>query len=290
MDTPPPQHYQQQQQVHAGPDQEVVEVKQLLQQALGSSGLLNHVKASPPPFPLPSLLFLVRHQIITHHWTSTPPKPQKALLVAGVHLATDGIRDGQRAEASIADLRLLHPNQKALAVAETEEGRLALGLVADLLESLGLRQSLSVFLPEANLDDGRASGGEQQQQQQPSQWKSQRQAQAAALGLDVDAGSEDSLILQFVRRQVRQQRLRTETERKEEGEGGEGERGEEEGGGEGEASPAVGEQEEPLVVVQQEAEKEGDEEDEGEVEEAIAYEEEEGEGGSRYVLGWVGEA
>lgn len=202
------------------------------------------------------------------------------MLVAGVHLATDGIREGQRPEASVADLRLLHPNQRALVVAETEEGRLALGLVADLLESLGLRQSLSVLLPEANLDDGRAAGEQQQQQEQPSQWRSQRQAQAAVLGVDFDAGSEDSLLLQFVRRQVQQQRLRSGTEPKEGGEEGEGEGGEEEG--EGEATLAPAGQEQPLAVVQREAEKEGDgDEEEEQVEEAIAYEEEEGEGGSR---------
>lgn len=201
------------------------------------------------------------------------------MLVAGVHLATDGNRKGQRSEASVADLRLLHPNQRALAVAETEEGRLALGLVADLLESLGLRQSLSVFLPEANLDDGGAAGERQQQQEQPSQWRSQRQAQAAVLGLDFDAGSEDSLLLQFVRRQVQQERMRSGTEPKEGGEEGEGEGGEEEG--EAEATLAPAGQKQPLVVVQQEAEKEGDEEKEEEVEKAIAYEEEEGEGGSR---------
>lgn len=205
------------------------------------------------------------------------------MLIAGVHLATDGIREGQRPEASIADLRLLHPNQ-ALAAAETGEGRLALGLVADLLESLGLRQSLSVFVPEANLDDGAATG---EQGEQPSHWRSQRQAQAAALGLDFDAASEDSLLLQFVRRQVQQQRLIGGAEPKEEEVGGEGEGGEEEVGGE--ASPAVGGQEQPLIVVQQEAEKEGDEEEEEQVEEAISYEEEEGEGGSRYVLSGGGE-
>lgn len=42
-DMPPPQH-QQQQHTHAGPDQEVVEVKQLLRQALGGAGILNHAR------------------------------------------------------------------------------------------------------------------------------------------------------------------------------------------------------------------------------------------------------
>jgi hypothetical protein len=60
MDLPPPQHHYQQQQAHAGPDQEVMEVKQLLEQTLGSAGILNHVKVRLsqllPPFPskLPS--------------------------------------------------------------------------------------------------------------------------------------------------------------------------------------------------------------------------------------------
>ena len=201
-------------------------------------------------------------------------------------MATDSFGDGQRPEASVTHLRLLHPNQRAMAVAETEEGRLALGLVADLLENLGLRQSLSVFLPEANLDDGTAAGEEQQQQQQPSHWRSQRQALVEALELDFDKGSEDPLLLQFMRRQMEQQRLRSGSELKEEGEGGDGKGGK--GEGEGEATLAPGGQEQPLAAVQREAEEEGVEEEVGAVEEAIVYEEEEGEGGSRYVFGGGG--
>ncbi|GAB5029709.1 fgfr1 oncogene partner [Nannochloropsis oceanica] len=248
-DMPPPQH-QQQQQTGAGPDKEMMEVKQLLKQALGGAGILNHARA---------------------------------LLVAGVHLVTDRFGDGQRPEASLTHLRLLHPNQRAMAAAETEEGRLALGLVADLLDSLGLRHSLSIFLPEANLDDGTAVGeGQPQQQQQqhpPSHWRSLQQAVVETLELDSDTGSEDPLLLQFMRRQMEKKRLRSESEAKEEGEEGDGKGRKEEG--EEEAMLAPGGQEQALAARQQMVEKNGVEEITGAVEEAIAYEEEEEEGRSR---------
>jgi len=174
-----------------------------------------------------------------------------------------------------------------MAAAETEEGRLALGLVADLLDSLGLRHSLSIFLPEANLDDGTAVGeGQPQQQQQqhpPSHWRSLQQAVVETLELDSDTGSEDPLLLQFMRRQMEKKRLRSESEAKEEGEEGDGKGRKEEG--EEEAMLAPGGQEQALAARQQMVEKNGVEEITGAVEEAIAYEEEEEEGRSRCVLG-----
>lgn len=44
MTTPPPEQHHHQQQAHVGPNQDVVEVKGMLQQALGGAGILNHVR------------------------------------------------------------------------------------------------------------------------------------------------------------------------------------------------------------------------------------------------------
>lgn len=48
---------------------------------------------------------------------------------------------------------------------QSHTGQLALGLVRELLEGLGLRHTLAVFLPEANL----LKPSQQQQQQQAEQ-------------------------------------------------------------------------------------------------------------------------
>ena len=73
MDTPPPQHHHQQQQAHAG-DQEVMEVKALLQQALGGAGILNHVKLSLSQKHTPTFLRRFPAQNRSP-WTSIPLKP-----------------------------------------------------------------------------------------------------------------------------------------------------------------------------------------------------------------------
>jgi len=74
---PPPQH-QQQQQTGAGPDKEMMEVKQLLKQALGGAGILNHARVRFRQAMQFSLTFVAHHE----YANSRHPHPSRQTGVA----------------------------------------------------------------------------------------------------------------------------------------------------------------------------------------------------------------
>ncbi len=155
-------------------------------------------------------------------------------------------------------------NERVRAVAKQEEGKLALGLVAELLEGLGLTQTLSVFLPEANLLRPPPST-EQGQGQGQQHWQSptQRREQAQALGLDAETCAEDPLLLLWVRRQLAAQQTRSSGAAEEEEESG------------ARRFPQAADTTLFVTGLQEAQEEEGEEIEEEIEEEAIAYKDEE---------------
>lgn len=124
------------------------------------------------------------------------------MLRASAYVAIDGTRPAQSAEASASDLRLIHPNQDLLSLREMDEGRLLLNLTAELLKSMNMQQTLSVFEREAHLHPNGPILSEEDEitaeKERLSWFSSVREEGAQVLGLDAHATGP--LLLQLMRR------------------------------------------------------------------------------------------